>query len=227
MLKSSKTISILNAGVLLAVSALTGTGVMAITFHHAKDYIAENQRQVLIRSLSSVLPTVQYDNNIVEDTIELLAPDWLGSKQALTIYRARKAGRPVAAVVTAVAPDGYNGRIKLIVGVDFHGEITGVRVVEHHETPGLGDGIEAERTDWILAFNQRSLNNTMAKQWQVKKDGGDFDQLTGATITPRAIVKAVYKSLKYFKLNRTKIFFDKIDSAQASTLRKKGEHGLD
>jgi Na+-translocating ferredoxin:NAD+ oxidoreductase subunit G len=222
MPKSVDKKSILHVGVLLAISALIGTGVMAITYNHAKDYIEENNRQVLIRSLSSVLVEGDYNNNIIEDKIIVTSQQYLGSKKPLTIYRARHDNQPVAAVLTTVAPNGYNGPIKLIIGIQYSGEIIGVRVVKHRETPGLGDGIEAERSDWVFSFNQRSLDNTGKKQWQVKKDGGVIDQLTGATITPRAIVKAVHLGLRYYRENRDTIFrhaekrFDELKTATTS-----------
>lgn len=212
--------SVINVGLLLALSALLGTGVMAITYHHAIDYIVENQRQVLIRSLDSVLPADTYDNNIVEDNVSVIEPDWLGSKKPLTIYRARKTGKPVGAVITTVAPNGYSGAIKLIVGLDYSGEIRGVRVVTHRETPGLGDGIEAKKSDWVLGFNQRSLNNTTAAQWAVKKDGGVIDQLTGATITPRAITQAVYKCIQYYQKYRDTLFLPEQEVPNAVVTEK-------
>ena len=101
-----------------------------------------------------------------------------------------------------IAPDGYAGAIKLLVGIRANGTLAGVRVISHKETPGLGDGIETKRSNWILGFNDTSLDKPDLHGWQVKRDGGQFDQLTGATITPRAIVKAVHQSLVYFKHNK-------------------------
>lgn len=198
--------SVLQVGLLLALSALTGTGVMAITNYYTKDTIEQNQRQVLIRSLSSVLPHVRYDNDLVNDEILVTDRQELGSKKALSIYRARYRNEPRAAVITSVAPNGYNGPIKIIVGITRDGVISGVRVVSHRETPGLGDAIDVERSDWVMAFSGHSSKNTSESQWRVKKDGGIFDQFTGATITPRAVVGAVRNSLQYFEENRDEIF---------------------
>jgi len=200
--------SILQVGLLLAFSALTGTGVMAITHYHTKDRIEENQRQVLIRGLTSVLPHVQYDNDLVNDVINVTDMQKLGSKKPLSIYRARYEGEPRAVVITTIAPNGYNGPIKIIVGITYDGVISGVRVVDHRETPGLGDAIDTERSDWATKFSSRSTKNTSESQWQVKKDGGVFDQFTGATITPRAVVGAVHKSLQYFDAHRDALFAD-------------------
>jgi electron transport complex protein RnfG len=198
--------SILHVGFLLAFTALTGTGVMAFTNYHTKDIIEENQRQVLIRSLTSVLPAVQYDNNLIQDVITVRDQEKLGSKKPLSIYRARFKGEPRAVVITSVAPNGYNGPIKIIVGIKQDGVISGVRVVDHRETPGLGDAIDVERSDWIFGFVGRSSQNTRSSQWLVKKDGGEFDQFTGATITPRAVVKAVHNSVQYFESHRQELF---------------------
>jgi electron transport complex protein RnfG len=206
MVENNSAKSVLQVGFLLALTALTGTGVMAFTNYHTKDIIEANQRQVLIRSLTSVLPNVEYDNDLIEDVIAVTDQERLGSKSPLSIYRARYKGEPRAAVITSVAPNGYNGPIKIIVGIERDGVISGVRVVDHRETPGLGDAIDAQRSDWILGFTGRSSQNTSTAQWQVKKDGGEFDQFTGATITPRAVVKAVHNSLQYFETHRQELF---------------------
>ncbi len=198
--------SIVRAGVLLAFCALAGTGVMAVTHYHTSGLIEQNRRAVLTRSLVNVLPNVQYDNDLIQDHITVTVPDKLGSKKPLFIYRARYKGEPSAAVVTCVAPNGYGGPIRIIVGITYDGVISGVRVIEHHETPGLGDPIEAERSPWIFGFSGHSLQNTGSSQWRVKKDGGEFDQFTGATITPRAVVQAVNNSLRYFESHRDELF---------------------
>jgi electron transport complex protein RnfG len=194
------------AGWLLAVSALLGTGLLAVVNQHSEPYIAENERIMLLRSLNEVVPIESYDNEILEDQMMVLAPEYLGSKKASIVYRARKAGKPVAVVLTVVAPNGYSGPIVLLVGIDYSGDITGVRVVKHRETPGLGDAIEIERSDWIERFTGKSRRNPGRAGWKVKRDGGEFDQLTGATITPRAVVAAVSGALEYFEHNRDNLF---------------------
>ncbi|WP_455222635.1 electron transport complex subunit RsxG [Kaarinaea lacus] len=213
MSKNRSAKSVLQVGLLLAASALTGTGVMAITHYHTRDRIEENQRQVLIRSLISVLPHVQYDNDLVNDVITVIDTKSLGSEKPLSVYRARYASEPRAAIITSIAPNGYNGPIKIIVGITYDGVISGVRVVDHRETPGLGDAIDAERSDWATEFSGKSSRNTSESQWQVKKDGGVFDQFTGATITPRAVVSAVRKSLQYFDAHRDDLFIQVENSA--------------
>jgi len=115
-------------------------------------------------------------------------------------------GEPVALVIEALAPDGYSGTIRLLVGINIDGSLGGVRVVAHRETPGLGDAIEEERSDWILGFTGKSLQDPPLQKWAVKKDGGAFDQLTGATITPRAVVKAVRQALLYYRDQKDALF---------------------
>ncbi len=197
---------IFSAGVLLAVTALLGTALMVAVNLHSQPYIEKNEHDVLLKTLNSVLLENSYDNNIVEDTILLNEPAMFGSHDPITIYRARKRGKPVAAVLNVTAPDGYSGPIALLVGIDYQGVVNGVRVVKHRETPGLGDAIEERRSDWIHNFDKKSLKNPSEQAWKVKRDGGQFDQLTGATITPRAIVKAVQKALLFYQAQRDVIF---------------------
>jgi len=194
------------AALILTGFALVGTGLVAVTYSGTKDIIAEAQRAALEASLNELVPAHRYDNQVTEDRIEVVAPEWLGTDQPVTVYRARKAGQPVALFATPTAPDGYAGPIQLLIGVYADGTLAGVRVLEHKETPGLGDGIEARRSSWILGFTGKSLTNPPPKQWKVKRDDGAFDQLTGATITPRAVVKAVHKFLEYVRDHQEKLF---------------------
>lgn len=194
------------AGGLLALFAVLGAGLVAVTEDATRERIQSNEREYLLRSLNDVLPADHYDNVLFEDTIEVIDAELLGSDQSITVYRGRLGAAPVAAILTPVAPDGYSGPIKLLVGVDYDGTLTGVRVVAHRETPGLGDAIEAERSDWIRRFDGLSLGNPPQSAWMVRRDGGDFDQFTGATVTPRAVVKAVRNTLLYFAQYRDELF---------------------
>ena len=196
----------LTTAVLLAGFAITGTGLVALAYEMTKDRIAEAERMALLRSLHSVVRPEDHNNEIFSDQIQVTSQQYLGSDEPLPVFRARQDDRPFAAIITAIAPDGYNGDIKLLIGVRYDGVITGVRVINHRETPGLGDAIEIRRSDWILTFDGRSIKNPDSKAWKVKRDGGYFDQFTGATITPRAVVKAVAKALKYFELNKEALF---------------------
>ena len=190
----------------LFLFATVGTLLVAMTFEGTREQIAANEREALLRKLHVLIEPARYDNAIFEDTIQVRDEQLPGSSDPVTVYRARKAGEPVALVITAVAPDGYSGTIRLLVGINLDGSLAGVRTLAHRETPGLGDKIETERSDWILGFTGKSLEHPPITAWRVKRDGGAFDQLTGATITPRAVVKAVRNSLIYYRDNREKLF---------------------
>lgn len=198
--------NIVTSTVLLALFAVVGTALVAFTYNRTVDQIAENERQSLLRSLHEIIDPNEYDNDIFSDTTEVHGPQLLGTPAPVTVYRARRNGKPVAAVLSPVAPNGYNGAIKLLVGVYYDGRIAGVRVISHHETPGLGDGIELDKSDWVKAFAGKTLRDPGASGWAVRKDGGRFDQFTGATITPRAVVNAVHKALIYFNQHREQLF---------------------
>lgn len=194
------------AALILSGFAVVGTGLVAVTYTSTRDIIAEAQRKALEASLNQLVPADRYDNRVTEDRIEVVAPAWLGTDQPVTVYRARKNGQPVALFATSVAPDGYSGPIQLLIGVYADGTLAGARVLAHKETPGLGDGIDEKRSPWILAFAGKSLENPRPDGWKVKKDGGAFDQFTGATVTPRAVVKTTRKFLEYVQTHREQLF---------------------
>jgi electron transport complex protein RnfG len=200
--------SISKNAALLGLFAIVTTGLVALTNTATKEKIIEAKHLALEKALHEVLPDGQYDNNLLNDYMEIHHP-LLAHKNPQEAFFARTSGQPYAVILPANAPEGYGGAISIIVGVRYDGTITGVRVVPpHSETPGLGDKIEIAKSDWILGFNGKSLNNTQDGDWKVKKDGGEFDQLTGATITPRAVVKSVYNTLKYFDHNKKQLFRD-------------------
>ncbi len=180
----------------LAVVGALGLGGLLALRALTAERIAEQQRAATLRALAVLLPA-DFDNDPQADRIDVVAPAWLGSDHALIVRRARRDGVLQALLLEAVAPDGYNGDIRLLVGVDAEGQVIGVRVVEHRETPGLGDPIEIERSPWITGFDGRSLSDPAADAWRVRRDGGAFDQLAGATITPRAVVGAVRHTLEF------------------------------
>ena len=194
------------AALILTGFSVVGAGLVAVTYNGTKDIIAEAQRAALEASLNQLVPADRYDNRLVEDAIEVVAPEWLGTDQPVTVYRARKNGQPVALFATPYALDGYSGPIQLLIGVYADGTLAGVRVLAHKETPGLGDAIDEKRSPWILAFTGKSLGNPPLERWKVKKDGGIFDQFTGATITPRAVVKATGRFLEYVQGHRDLLF---------------------
>ncbi len=195
----------LRSAALLGLFSLAGTGLVALIFAGTEDRIAEAERAYMLRSLNSVIEPSLYDNDIFTDVINVEST-LLGTKNPVQIFRARRNNQPMAVAITPAAPEGYGGPIKLIVGINVDGKILGVRILTHRETPGLGDAIEEKRSDWVLDFNDRSLNNPETKGWRVKRDGGQFDQFTGATITPRTIVKAVHNALKFFAENKELLF---------------------
>lgn len=196
----------LQTGVLLGLFAMAGAALVAATYEVTKERIAENERLALLEKLQAVVPQERYDNNLLDDTVRVVDPELLGTARPVTVYRARKDGQPVAAILTPIAPDGYGGPIRLIVGVNADGSVAGVRVLSHRETPGLGDLIEETRSDWIFGFDGKSLGDPPAEKWKVRRDGGVFDQFAGATITPRAVVTAVRKTLEYFQAHRDIVF---------------------
>ena len=196
----------LRGALLLGLFALITTAVVAATYQLTWEKIAENERLAVLRGLHELISPSLHDNDLVQDVIYVTDPELLGDDEAKPIYRARKNGQPVAVIITTTAPDGYGGAIKLLVAIDHGGRILGVRAVSHKETPGLGDAIEVEKSDWILRFTAKSLDDPPEKQWKVKRDGGVFDQFTGATITPRAVVKAVKRALIYYREHREELF---------------------
>ena len=197
---------ILLSGAFLWVFAVVGTSFVAVTEETTRTRIAENERRVLLRNLNALLPAEELDNDIVSDTTTVPASTLLGTEGDTIVYRARLQGRPVAAIFKSVAPNGYSGKIYLLVGVYADGSVAGVRAVKHSETPGLGDAIDTNKTDWIFSFNSRSLENPQPSKWLVKRDGGEYDQFTGATITPRAVVLAVKNTLQYYQQNAAQLF---------------------
>ena len=197
---------ILISAIFLFLFAVIGSGLVAFTFDSTAERIAENQRKALLKTLNELVPGDRYDNDIFTDTLYVDSSELLGTDEPVPVYRARKNGWPVAAVLAAVAPDGYNGTIRLLVAVNLDGTLAGVRVVQHRETPGLGDAVDIERSDWILGFRGKSLTDPAKKGWKVKRDGGDFDQFTGATITPRAVVAATLRALQYAQANSKSLF---------------------
>lgn len=205
--------SIIISAWVLGGFALIGTGLVAFTHQQTAERIVANEKAQRLKALSELVDPSRYDNALDSDTITVTDSALLGTQAPVTVYRARKNGLPVAVLITPVAPDGYSGAIKLLVGINHDGRIAGVRVTAHRETPGLGDAIEISRSTWITTFAGKSLDNPAAPAWRVKKDGGEFDQFTGATITPRAVVTAVHKALQYYQRHRQALFAGQADKA--------------
>jgi electron transport complex protein RnfG len=186
--------------------AVIGTVILASTHLLTEETIQQTVEEEKLKLISQILPENAYDNDILKDTLPIQPDPLLNNGDVTTAYRARLHDKPAAVVLEAVAPDGYSGKIFLILAIRANGEVAGVRVLNHHETPGLGDYIELPKSPWIKQFDGKSHANRPEPDWKVKKDGGQFDSVAGATITPRAIVKAMNKALNYFEANREALF---------------------
>lgn len=186
----------LRAAAQLALAGLVAAGLLAGTWALTRDRIVAAERRAQMQALEIVLPPAAYDNDPVADAVQVQAAAWLGRDQA-RVHRARLHGQPSALVLETTAPNGYAGPIHLLVAIARDGRVLGVRVTGHQETPGLGDDIEAGRSDWITRFAGRALGDPPPEAWAVRKDGGRFDQFAGATVTPRAVVRAVKRSLAF------------------------------
>lgn len=189
------------AAILLAFTVV-GTALLAAMFSATRGIVERNEQQAKRALLNEILSPADYDNDLLSSAFMLPPHPLLGNDTPTIAYRAQKNGALSAAIFEATAPDGYSGRIQLLLAVRANGEIAGVRVIAHNETPGLGDYIERRKSGWIEGFRSASLERFGERDWQVKKDGGRFDYVTGATITPRAIVKAVHGALQYFARHR-------------------------
>ena len=203
---SSNSHPVIRSSILLGFIALLGTALLAGVNELTHERILEQEKRRVLQQLNAIVPTTLYNNDLLEDIIEVKDEVTFRHPAPVTVYRARMDGQPVAVMMIVTAPDGYNGDIRLLAGIGASGTVLGVRVVSHRETPGLGDPIEVEKSDWILGFANKSLRNPQTDGWEVKRDGGQFDQFTGATISPRAVVRAIHNTLLYFEANRQILF---------------------
>ena len=193
------------AAAVLAAATTVAVAVVALVHQSAAPRIEATRHAQQLQKLTALLGGTAFDNDPLADTVSVRDPELLGTDAPLTVHRARLGSAPVAVLINAVAPDGYAGAIRLLVAVDPQGRLLGVRVLEHHETPGLGDLLEERRSDWIRGFDGRALGDPPPERWTVRKEGGDFDQFTGATVTPRAVVLAVRNALVYFSRHRDEL----------------------
>ena len=198
--------NILITASLLTLFAVSGAALVGVTFIQTEDDIKHNEELTLLKKLNNIIPAESYNNDLLADTIIIKPSTLLSTKEESLAYRARKNSQNIAVVFSSIAANGYNGSIHLLVGVNANGNLSGVRVVKHRETPGLGDAVDISHSKWILGFNDKSLGNPDDQGWKVKRDGGIFDQFTGATITPRAVVDAVHNALLYFEKNKNMLF---------------------
>ena len=196
--------SMLKNALVLGLFAIGTVGSVALLQQGTAERIANAEREAQVRALAEILPVGSYDNHLLDNRIELNAPE-LGHRSPRSAYLALKGDQPSALILPVTAPDGYSGAIYLLVGIFADGRLAGVRVLSHRETPGLGDKIELAKSDWVRSFEGKSLDNPGEDGWAVKKDRGEFDQFAGATITPRAVVKAVHGALRYFDTHRAQL----------------------
>lgn len=200
--------SMLRNSLVLGLFAIVTVGLVAFIQQGTAERIAQAERQARVDALAQILPEGSYDNALLDSQRELRHA--LLGPRPVPAWVATREGQPAAVILQATAPDGYSGAIHLLIGIQADGRLTGVRVIGHKETPGLGDKIELAKNAWIRGFDGKSLDEPAESGWAVKKDGGQFDQFAGATITPRAVVKAVHQALRYFDAHRDDLFAQEI-----------------
>ncbi|PKI16049.1 electron transport complex subunit RsxG [Colwellia sp. 12G3] len=226
--KSPLTIAVSKNTKILALFAIACTLAVSLVSELTKDRIKIQEQQQLLRTLHSIIEPSRYDNDIANDCIMMSAPE-LGSNKVKTAYIARKSGQVVAVAMTSTSPSGYNGNIDFIMAINIDGSVNGVRVLKHQETPGLGDKIEIRKSDWITSFTGKRMLSEDDSRWAVSKDNGMFDQFTGATITPRAVVKGVKSTLNYFTENKARLLARPnacVETAFTSTLASTKTHPI-
>ncbi len=208
--------NIFRSAAALGLVAIAGTTLLTGVDVLTADRIAAQERRVMLEQLGQIIPE-QYNNQLLDDRFTFMDERHFPNGQVVIAYRARQNGEPRAVVLKFNAVNGYNGIITLLAGINSNGSLRGVRIISHRETPGLGDAIEIEKSDWVLGFSGKSLDNPVADKWAVKRDAGEFDQFTGATITPRAVVDAVRLALEYFEANREYLFDTAAESIESTS----------
>ena len=202
------------SGTVLALFAAITSVAIGWTYLGTKAQIDLEVRRAEARQLLEIFPPGTHDNDIVDDVFEVAAETaLLGIRETRQGYRVRQGSKVIGVILPATARDGYSGDIRALIGVRLDGSVAGVRVAAHRETPGLGDKVDLRKSDWILDFNERSLSNPAVAGWNVEKEGGVFDQFTGATVTPRAVILATRRALEYATLNAATLFETEADSA--------------
>lgn len=201
----------IRTAVILFIFVISFTALLSGAYIWTKPALEASAAEEKMKLIDEVLPRIAYDNDLLRDTLEIPPSAALGLDEASTVYRARKGGQASAVVLEAIAPDGYSGKIRLLVAIAADGTLAGVRVTQHKETPGLGDYIEPKKDKnkarpWITQFNGLSLATVSSREWKVRKDGGRFDSAAGATVTPRAIIKAVHKAAQYVVDHREQLY---------------------
>ncbi|OYY50362.1 MAG: electron transport complex subunit RsxG [Methylophilaceae bacterium 17-44-8] len=204
----------------LMAFAIVFTTCMAFVYQVTKSPIEQSEAAARMSLFRQIMPEHLHDNDLLQDTIELPPDALLGTTQPTVANIARVQGQPSAIILEAIAHDGYSGDIKLLLAIEADGTLNGVRVITHKETPGLGDYIDIAKNNWIKLFDGQSLNNGKDGDWRVKKDGGKFDYMVGATITPRAVVAAVHKALQYVEQHKQTLFVAQVDDQHNAPMEK-------
>jgi electron transport complex protein RnfG len=193
------------AAVALAVVSIAAFIAVTAVHEWTRDDIAAVAQRRALEPYVEVLDGLSFDNDLLADVVQVRDAELLGTEGEVPVHRARRTGNLVGFVIAPVAPDGYAGSIGLLVGVAADGRVLGVRITQHRETPGLGDAVDQRKSDWIFRFAGRSLRDPPVERWRTRKDGGEFDQLTGATVTSRAVVVAVANALLYVERHRAEL----------------------
>ncbi|WP_047551185.1 electron transport complex subunit RsxG [Methylotenera sp. G11] len=214
--------------VTMVAFALIGTALLAYVFNITREPIEKSEAEARLALFRQILPDEHYygnanskdDDSLLKNVVEIAPNDLLGNKTPSKAYIAKQDHKFAAVILEAIAHDGYSGDIKLLIAIRADGTVSGVRVLAHKETPGLGDYIDIAHGNWIKLFDHESVEKTPAEQWKVKKDGGKFDYMVGATITPRAVVKAVAKALQFYEQNRHVLQQEQQPSSEPSSGHK-------
>lgn len=196
----------LKTAITMLAFAFVGTLLLAYVFEITRAPIEASEKEARLALFKQILPESSYNNDLLKDIVEIAPNEQLGNRLPTIANIAKLDNKTVGVILEAIAHDGYSGDIKLLIAIRADGSISGVRVLAHKETPGLGDYIDIAHGNWIKLFNEESVHKTPPEKWQVMKDGGKFDYMVGATITPRAVVKAILKAVQYFEMNKQTLF---------------------
>ena len=205
-IKSALFQNALRTAAIMLAFAFIGTLLLATVFDVTRAPIEASEKAARLSLFKEILPAENYDNDLLASQVTIAPNALLGNRLPSIANVAKQQQQTAGVILEAIAHDGYSGDIKLLIAIRADGSISGVRVLAHKETPGLGDYIDIAHGNWIKLFDNESLEKTAAEKWQVKKDGGQYDYMVGATITPRAVVKAVKQALQFYQQNKQTLF---------------------
>jgi electron transport complex protein RnfG len=205
-IKSALFKNALRTAAIMLAFAFIGTLLLATVFDVTRAPIEASEKAARLSLFKEILPAENYDNDLLASQVTIAPNALLGNRLPSIANVAKQQQQTAGVILEAIAHDGYSGDIKLLIAIRADGSISGVRVLAHKETPGLGDYIDIAHGNWIKLFDNESLQKTPLEKWQVKKDGGQYDYMVGATITPRAVVKAVRQTLQFYQQNKQTLF---------------------